>query len=163
MKKVPAFYQTEEIVLREINQNDAENIVRWRGDPNIYRYFKVPHKITIEEHLHWFEQSYSTNCGRRDFIVLSHAGESLGTVGVKWNKDTKTAEVSYLIAPEHRGHGWASKALYALCSYAKEQWKATMFIACVHQANIPSREFIKSLGFAPVKKEDDFIFYQKHL
>lgn len=163
MNNVPAFFQTEEVILREINENDAENIVRWRGDPNVYRYFKTPHRITLAEHLHWFTYSYSMNSDRRDFMVLSHSGEPLGTVGVRWNAEEKAAEVSYLIAPEFRGHGWASKALRALCSFAGQQWSVDVFVACVHQENIPSQRFIESQGFVFTKKEDEFRIYQKCL
>ena len=162
MSNTSAFYQTKDVILREISADDAERIVRWRSDPAVYQYFKMPRKITVEEHLQWFAHSYCLNSDRRDFIVFSHSGEPLGTVGVQWNKEERTAEVSYLIDPEYRGHGWASKALYALCLYAKQQWKANVFVACVHKANLPSQRFIESQGFIFVKNEDDFAIYQKN-
>lgn len=155
-------WHSEEVTLREISVEDAEYIVLWRSDPQVYRYFKEPRKITLHQHIQWFKESYCLNNNRVDFIVLDSDQAPVGTVGVIWDEGSKTAEVSYLIAPEHRGKGLASKALYALCAFAKKRWDVDQFTACIHQQNLPSQKFIEAQGFAWVKNEDEFRIYQKH-
>lgn len=161
MKKMPAVWETADVILREIGADDAARIVAWRGDPQVYRYFKSPRRITEEEHRSWYEDQYRRNEDRRDFIVLSKAREPLGTVGVSWQACENTAEVSYLIDPRYRGQGWAGKALAALCEFARTQWAVQAFSAVVHKQNLPSQGFIQAQGFVCQEEDGEFWIYRK--
>lgn len=161
MSRKAIVWNSKDVILREICAEDAEQIVQWRADPEVYRYFKVPRKISVHEHLRWFNEAYCLNKNRVDFIVLNPGQTLVGTVGIIWDEERKTAEVSYLIAPEHRGKGLAAKALCALCSFGKKQWDVSRFIACVHRENLSSRKFIEAQEFTWVKNEGAFRIYQK--
>ena len=161
MKQMPAIWETQDVILREIEMEDAECLVRWRSDPAVYQYFKSPRKITREEHILWYENRYRGDANRLDFIVRSKDGQALGSVGVVWKPETATAEVSYLIDPEFRGQGWAKKALAALCGFARTQWAVRAFDAVVHKQNIPSQKFIEAQGFVQQEEDGEFWVYRK--
>ena len=52
--------KSERLTFREITYDDAGKIVEWRGDPKVYIFFTRPHKVTLEEHLHWYNNKYFT-------------------------------------------------------------------------------------------------------
>lgn len=78
MKSVPVI-NTERLTLKEITAQNAPYIVKWRSDPEVYKYFINPHKITLEEHLSWFEDRYANNPNRYDFMAYRVSEGPLGT------------------------------------------------------------------------------------
>lgn len=151
----------KDVILREISAEDAEQIVQWRADPEVYRYFKNPHRITVKEHLSWFENVYLTDTNRLDFMVCTSEDLPVGTASVKWEPETGDAEVSYLIGGNYRRQGWARKAVEALCAVAGERWPVRNFTAVINKGNIASLEFIRALGFVPDKDEETFQVFRK--
>lgn len=154
-------WRSEDVILREISAEDAERIVQWRADPEVYRYFKNPRQITVEEHLAWFENVYAADANRLDFIVWTPEGLPVGTASVNWEPETGDAEVSYLISSAYRRQGWAKKAVKALCMLASERWPVRGFTAVINKENKASLEFIRALGFAPDKDEGQFQVFRK--
>ena len=107
LKNIPELH-TERMILRGIEEGDASDIVRWRGDSEVYRYFKFPHQITMEEHLNWYQHRYLSNPDRLDWIgVVAEDGRKAGVFGLAMDEDT--AEVSYLLAPETQHRGYAAR------------------------------------------------------
>lgn len=49
------------LFLREIRDDDTDFIVELRSDPEVYRYFKHPHRLTAEEHEEWYRKVYLQN------------------------------------------------------------------------------------------------------
>ena len=43
------------IRLRELREDDLENIMRWRMDPDITRYMNTNPKLTLEGQRKWFK------------------------------------------------------------------------------------------------------------
>ncbi len=160
---------TDRLILREIREEDAEIIVAMRGDEEVYRYFKKPHKVTIGEHLSWYKNSYLTNENRIDFVAViadkaeegsESEGEIVGVFGLQRAEEkAKTAEVSYILDKSHRGKGYASEAIKALMEYAEKLWGCKEFEAIIHKENEGSVKFIKALGYELKNTDGDFCCY----
>ena len=154
--------KTERLTLRGIDGTDAAAIVLWRGDPAVYRYFLSPHKITEEEHLRWYRERYLPDEGRCDWMCLRQSdGARIGVFGLI--RDGDAVEVSYLLAPEARGRGYAQEAVLALLCYAKTEWGAHKATAEIHRDNAPSLALAKRLGFTEAAWRDDFILFEKEV
>ena len=166
MKKVPVL-QTERITLRGIAEEDTDRIVRWRSDPEIYRYFGSPHKLTKEEHLRWYRESYLSDKNRIDWIGVLHNDAYVGVFGAKRGDDNaKEAEVSYLLSPHCYGKGYAGEAITAILSFCAETWGCAYAVAEIHKENRASLKFAERLGFLPQgtrENEGNFIRYIKEL
>lgn len=61
-------FRTERRILWEISGSDADFIVGLRSDPEGYRYFKRPHRLTAEEHGKWYREVYLQNEGSIHWI-----------------------------------------------------------------------------------------------
>jgi ribosomal-protein-alanine N-acetyltransferase len=151
--------QTERLLLRGIDETDSNEIVMWRSDPNVYRYFKSPHKITKEEHLSWYRNSYLNNQNRFDWICIERStGQKIGVFGLV--KDDITAEVNYLLAPDAQHRGYALEGVMALIRYAVQTLKVKQIIAEIHKENKPSVALMKRLDFKIYKEKGAFDFYR---
>ena len=161
MAIVTDIIETERLRLRGIDETDAPLIVSWRGDPAVYRYFKNPRKITEEEHLRWYRERYLPDEAREDRMCLTKDGERIGVFGLIREGDS--AEVSYLLAPEARGKGYAAEAVNGLLRYAKETWRVCRVTAEIHKDNGPSLALARRLGFTPAGETGDFIIFEKEV
>lgn len=156
--------RSERLVYRDIREEDAETIVRWRSDPEVYRYFNSPHKITLEEHLNWFHRSYLLNRNRFDWIARSTSGERIGVFGVsRESEESRSAEVNYILAPEHYGKGYASEAIMRLVDFCRDEWRCSCVAAVIHRNNAASIRLAERLGFTLESEAESFLRYVKQL
>ena len=161
MKKVPVL-QTIRLTLRGITEEDTRAIVTLRSDPNVYKFFVSPHQITDKEHLTWYKNNYLFNDNRIDWIAFDAADNLVGVFGIKREtKDSKEAEVSYILLPEQYGKGYAAEAVNRLMQFCKDEWNCGSVIAEVHNENVISIRFAERLGFGKKEIKGMFIIYRK--
>ena len=151
--------ETSRLLLRGIDETDADAIVKWRSVPEVYQYFKSPHQITKEEHLNWYHKRYLFNDRRFDWMCLEKdSNERIGVFGLSKESDD-VAEVNYLLAPEAQHKGFAKEAVEELVRYAAIQWGTSKVIAEIHDNNSPSIQLAQRLGFHAESKEGPFTIY----
>ncbi len=151
--------QTERLLFRGIDESDTNEIVLWRSDPNVFQYFKSPHKITVEEHLVWYRNNYLDNPNRCDWICKDRdSGQKIGVFGLVKTGDV--VEVNYLLAPEAQHKGFASEGIRAMVRYSAKMGDVRHVVAEIHRENNPSVTVIKRLGFKYLKSNGDFDIYE---
>ena len=161
MKTVPVL-KTARLTMRGIAEEDTNAIVVMRSNPDVYRFFVLPHQITEEEHLNWYRNSYLFNKNRIDWIAFDTTNNLIGVFGVKReNENSLEAEVSYMLAPEQYGKGFAAEAINRLMQFCKEEWNCTSVIAEIHNDNMDSIRFAERLGF--VEEKPKFIIFRKEI
>jgi len=159
MAKNLEIIETERLLFRGINESDAEIIVKWRSAPDVYKYFKFPHKITIDEHLNWYFNKYLTNENRFDWICIEkNSGQRIGVFGLY--KDNEKAEINYLLAPEAQHKGYATEAIMRLIQYSGEVWSIKSVIAEIHKNNRSSVSVVNRADFQFQKISGDFLVYE---
>lgn len=152
--------QTERLILRGINESDATEIVEWRSDPQVYKYFKSPHKITIQEHFSWFNNNYLFNEDRMDWMCIEKGtGKKIGVFGVAIDGDI--VELNYLLAPNAQHKGYATEAISAIILHTKEKWPGKKMIAEIHKDNEASSRLIEKQGFQYSSADGNFVIYAR--
>lgn len=138
------------IVLRAANENDSEQLLRWRNDPLTRANSVSTHEITAEEHERWLRE------------VLLHKGLSIAYVNdepvgtVRFDARADGYDISFAVAPEHRGHGYGSAILeQALLGI---HGRVT---ARVKLSNLPSQHIFRKLGFRQVGEKDELLMFAK--
>lgn len=155
--------KTKRLVLREITESDAEQIVAWRSNPSVYRFFLSPRKISVEEHLDWYMNRYMQDENRIDFIAVEEKGRiPIGVFGVK-RADSLSAEVSYLLDEQFQGKGYAFEAVAALMEFAKKEWNCRFAVAEVHRDNAASVKLANKLGMSEYEEKEPFIEFRKEI
>jgi pseudaminic acid synthase len=161
VKSVDAI-KTERLILREIREEDAQEIAALRNHPDVFRYFTNPKTLTLEEHLHWFHDIYPYDPDRYDWVATDANGKRIGLFNLRVSKDG-CAEIGYLIAQEYYGKGFASEAVQAMIAYAKKARGCKTAIAEIHEENQKSLHFIQKLGFQLEKAEGVYQIYKRSL
>ena len=77
------------------------------------------------------------------------------------NENSLEAEISYILAPEQYGKGFAAEAINRLMQFCKEEWNCTSVIAEIHNDNMDSIRFVEKLGF--VEEKPKFIIFRKEI
>ena len=158
MAKIVAELESERLILRGITEDDAPEIVEWRSDPEAYKFFRSPHRITMDEHLAWFRNNYLSNDNRFDWMCFEKSsGSKIGVFGIVI--DGKNAEVNYLLAAFAKGKGYASEAVRRIIDYVRSEFHVKKFIAEIHKDNLPSVAFAERNGFTLESSSGDFLLY----
>jgi len=133
---------------RGINLGDASNIVRWRSDPQVYRYYRSPGPISIHRHLEWFSSEYCGNPSRAEFIILEkNSHRPIGFAGI-YTEDSKDAELGYTIGEcSARGRGFATETLGTLVSSFSTLGFSSFFLE-IHPKNNASIRVAQKCGFS---------------
>lgn len=159
MAKTFSTITTQRLFFRGINEDDTDDVVRWRSLPEVYRYFKSPHKISVEEHKNWFRNSYLNNNNRFDWICIEkETGTKIGIFGLINNHEY--AEISYLLDKKSQHKGYAREGIDALVRFAFERLKVERIIAEIHKENMPSIKLVEKKGFKLYEQKQDFCLYK---
>ncbi|MCL1884772.1 MAG: GNAT family N-acetyltransferase [Defluviitaleaceae bacterium] len=153
-------FKSKRLNFREIRFTDAENIVRWRSNPETYIYFRNPKPISLEEHINWYENNYLSNPSRVDYIIIEKVTDTpVGIVGVSIVESS--GEISYIIGEtDFLQRGFGSEAVNAIVAYFTG--RISVFTAKIHQLNIASIKVAEKCGFVFEKElEPSFLLYKK--
>ena len=95
----------EKLTLRPIADADTDDIVRWRNDPEVWRYFLFREPFTPAMHRAWLQNKVMTGKVIQYIIVERESGKSVGSVYFR-DVDEKNESAEYGI---FIGEAWARK------------------------------------------------------
>ena len=154
-------FESERLLFREIRASDAEVIVRWRSNPEIYRYYISPNPVTLRSHLEWYEGLYLNDLTRIDYIVTEKESMTpIGVTGISRLID-KSCEIGYTIGEaSFQGKGYGTESILAVRNeYIKKGIE--VFYAIIHVNNIASIKAAEKSGFQYFSNiEMDFLQYR---
>lgn len=152
--------KTKRLILKNISEEDTEKIVLWRSDPEVYKFFVSPHVITKEEHLNWYKNKYLKDENRYDWMASDVNGQSIGVFGIRRDTDSEIVEISYILAPEKKGVGYAKEAVQSVIDFLRRKWNCKFIAANIHKNNKDSIRFAISLGMKLYKNQGAFCEYR---
>ncbi len=96
-----------ELCLRYATIEDAQDMLRWRNDPATRENSFSKEEIDLPSHIKWLQKKLTMdNC---HIFILTDGKRNLGSIRVDVTDDV--GEISYMIAPEHRGRGYGKKLI----------------------------------------------------
>jgi RimJ/RimL family protein N-acetyltransferase len=142
---------TRRLVLREVVDADADDLLAFRGDPEVQRYNLKPMK-TRSEALSlvrtmqgWYASRYATQWG----ITLRGEDRVLGLCGLHdWSQTHRRASLGYDLARSHWGRGIATEAMHAVLRFGFERMNLNRVEAVTIVDNTRSIRLLERLGFA---------------
>ena len=140
----------ERIYLRQMREEDAPYVVKWRNDPEIRKWMFNQEELTIEKHLEWFKHRKKN---RIDYMIcIREGGLPIGTVNYTV-KDGRDAESGRILGnKEYWGLGYAKEAalLWLKAGFCNFGFKKVIAkTKCGNEANI---RLNMKLGFTRSKK-----------
>jgi ribosomal-protein-alanine N-acetyltransferase len=154
MSTLPYFFkelETERLLLRRLNENDADGIFSLRSNPEVNRYLdRDPHEK--KEQAYSFIEMINSNIDNESAyywaITLKKTAEFAGTICV-WNlsDDRSKAEIGYELLPSFQGMGIMKEALDAVLKFVFSELKMSSIEAQTHPDNLASGKLLSHFNF----------------
>jgi len=141
---------TQRLILRTATPDDVEAIfVGWASDPVATRYMSWARNVSRAEtkaFLDHCDSQWSTVSVGPCLIELSDIGQLIGGSGLSLTSDPAVAEIGYILAPRHWGHGYVTETVRALVDWARSL-RLQRLHASVHPDNTASLNVLRKCGF----------------
>lgn len=142
------FIATNRLILRTLNDDDAEEMYDYRNSEVCSRYQRGQvRKLSEISTLIKKHENDAITCGNRFMIgiALKETGDLIGEISAK--PDQSTISLGYTLSYKHHRKGYASEALSALLSFIHERYPNTDFICFTDPNNQASMGLLIKLGF----------------
>lgn len=145
--------ETKRLLLRPFQEEDEDLILRISSDPETVKYLyrwglpgSTP-ESDVDMFLSYCLKEWGKNPiqAREYCIVLKETGERLGDGSVEYF-DEKTAEIGWILTPEHRGKGYVTEMGRELMRFGFEEMGAEKVIAHCDARNAPSYRVMERLN-----------------
>lgn len=142
--------ETERLVLRQFELDDAPVVFAINSDPEVVRYAEGVTPASLAESV-----SHLRNGPLSDYVeygygrwalVLKHSNELIGFCGMKFLKELGLNEIGYRMARKHWGRGIATEAARATLDYARRNLGMDYVIALIMEENLASIRVAEKLG-----------------
>lgn len=125
--------------LRKVNLEDWQTLLNWRNDP-VTREYSLSNQVVEESsHIKWLTDSLANK--DRELLIFESNKVAMGTIRSDRVAENKF-ELSWTIAPSHRGKGLGSIMLQSFLEGRKSE-----FIARIFEDNIGSIRMVEKNGF----------------
>jgi RimJ/RimL family protein N-acetyltransferase len=143
--------RTDRLLLREVRNSDADDLVRRRNDAEVSEYqdWTTPYPRASADEM--IAETIALGGPTPDewyMLTVANADDTTvhGDVVVHLSADGHTAEIGYTLARESWGHGYASDAVAALVEYLFESLGVTRVEGRLHPANTASAMVLERAG-----------------
>ena len=144
--------RTERLVLRPIDAvGDVDAIHAYASREDVCRSIPWTPR-TREDVVAWLPRRAITTIAAPGgaaslAITLAGTGELVGDVTLIWrSEEHRTAEIGYVVHPDHAGHGYATEAARAMLAMAFERLGLRRVVARVDARNPASAAVLRHLG-----------------
>ena len=163
LKTLPEIH-TPTLVLRKIEESDADAILFLRTDKTVNKYIQRPASRQIKNrsdalnHIRKINRDKEENISFEWGMTLTNNLEIIGTICL-WNfyEDHKKAEVGYNLKPTFQRKGYMSEALKKILHFGFKELDLDVIEAFTHHQNTSSIKLLEKHGFKlnTSKKDED--------
>lgn len=142
-----------QVTIRPLEEKDAYISVKWRNDPEVFKYTGNTYKneIKIENELEWIGKVIANNKAGKDYrCAILADGEYVGNIYLT-DIDGISAHYHIFIGnKDYWGKGVAKKASEIILNYAIQKLGLDHVVLRVRKENISAYSLYKKLGFRDV-------------
>jgi RimJ/RimL family protein N-acetyltransferase len=157
--------ETERLVLRRFEGADFDALFAYRSRPDVARYIYWEAESPEEARVALDRKIASRGVlAEGDVfclaIELKTTGQMIGDVVLQLKSlPNRTAELGYVLHPDHRGHGYATEASRELLRIAFEELRLHRVVAGLEARNLASARVLEKLGMRREARfvEDEFV------
>ncbi len=145
---------TERLSLARLSHSDKQAIFAVFSDPEVIAHYDVERFTDPEEAsrlVDYFDSRFEDDSGIRWAIRDKASGAYLGSCGyTNWNQYDHSAVVSYELAPQYWGKGYAFEAVNAIIAHVFSEhfhFFVQRIEALILPSNLASQKLVSKLGF----------------
>jgi RimJ/RimL family protein N-acetyltransferase len=169
--EVEMLLNCDEIIVRDFERKDAQNIFRIVREKNILRFIPdwAENQKTQEEYydpIDWYQTQKDSKDvfeNKRYVVALLETDELIGMVGMGLEGTINEVEMAYYMSEKYQRKGYTQKALLALAKWCFSVSDIPYMIATIDCANINSCKFSEKCGFELFEKRTPISHKQKNM
>ncbi|HEU5483495.1 MAG TPA: GNAT family N-acetyltransferase [Microlunatus sp.] len=142
--------RTDRLTLRQPELTDAEDVLVFRGDPEVQRFNSEPHTSVAEsvDLIREIRREHTEGTGMGWVATLTTSGRAIGLVGFSgWDRFHRRAEVGYDLARDLWGRGLAREALRSVVEFGFTRMDLHRVEAATIADNHASVRLLERCGF----------------
>ncbi len=143
--------ETERLVLRQITNDDVDDVFAFRSNKEAMQYISRPIAITTEDALRvitLMSDFYANEKGISWGICFKDANKVIGTIGfVHIDKDNFRAEIGYMLHPAYHRQSIMQEAIQPVIDFGFNTMQLHSIEATVAPDNIASKNILLKNGF----------------
>ena len=143
--------ETERLLLRRINDDDAQQIFSLRSNPENMKYVPRPLAKTIDDarnHVRLINEKIDSNAGINWAITRKGSDLFIGIIGhYELKPEHYRSEIGYMMLPEYQGQGYTTEAIKIALDYGFDVLKLHSVEAIIDPDNIASARVLEKNGF----------------
>lgn len=143
--------ETERLILKEINENHVEDILRIRSNPLINQFVtRVSPKSNYDALEFILSIKRRTQTKEIIFFGISYKDQPdlIGTICLwKFSEDRKTAEIGYELLPDHHRKGIMSEAVDSVLNFGFNELNLQEILAFTNTMNEASQKLLLKHNF----------------
>ena len=147
--------ETDRLILRTWELDDAKALFSMYSNPELYRYTESEPFPDVEFTRRYMEQYFINYHNERGFavwaVVEKATGKLVGSCGLDYFDDRPELGLGYWFDPEYWGQGYATEAAQACVAYAFEKLNAPKLASMTHSQNKASQRVLEKVGFVCVE------------
>lgn len=151
--------ETNRLILRELNIDDAKNFYELNLNPNVVKYTGDKAFANVTEAKKFLEnyKDYKTNGFGRWAVIDKSNGEFLGWCGLKYVQQLNETDIGFRFFEKHWGKGFATESAKACLKFGFEKLKLKSIVGRAMAENIASIKVLENVG---LKYEREFDFHE---
>ena len=174
--------ETMNVIIRDFERKDAENLYRIVREKDILRFMADWTEIGDSPEEYWSyidwhqKKKDSTDVyeNKRYVIALPDTDEMIGSVGMGLEDTLNEVEVAYFMSEKYQNKGFTKEAVNALVDWCFSVSDIEYLILTIDCANIPSCHLAEKCGFElfekrtpishkqPNMESDSYFYYRKY-
>lgn len=148
--------ETERLLLRELNPDDAGDFFNLNENPNVIKYTGDKAFQNIDEAREFLEnyQNYRLNGYGRWAVMSKENNEFVGWCGLKYNSSTDETDVGFRFFEHYWNKGFATESAGACIDYGFKNLNLNTVLGRAMQDNAASVKILEKLGMKYVRDFD---------
>ena len=147
--------ETDRLLIRPVNVNDAEAIYKWASDPDVTKYMIYSTHPNVEHTRQWLESFDINDEDSYDLgFVDKQTGELVGMGGIVYRKEDDNWVIGYNLRKDHWGRGLVPEALNAIIDHVRKQREIKAIVGQFADENTKSRRVMEKLGMHFLKDSE---------
>ena len=148
------------VILRTISQEDTENIIRWRNNEEVRKWFIDRRLFTKENHEYWLKEFVEKNKVYQFIINVPEVGKDIGSVYLRdIDEENRKAQFGIFIGEnQYRSAGYGQQAAQLILKFGFDNLKLHKIWLKVLSDNKVAKSSYERAGFVQEGCFKDDIF-----
>lgn len=148
--------ETERLILRELNVNDAQNFYELNSNPNVIKYTGDEAFKNISEAADFLEnyKDYEINGYGRWAVINRQTNKFVGWCGLKFSKEKNETDIGFRFFENEWNKGFATESAKACLDYGFENLNLDEITGNALKANKASIKVLEKIGLRYLKDEE---------